>query len=189
MILIGDIHGKLRKYQDITLKYEKTIALGDMGFAWEYNWIHQHIDPVNHKILQGNHDDYTSSIPHILGDFGIYNDLFFVRGAYSIDKHHRLEGRDWFREEELSYSQGTQCIELYESIKPSIVISHDCPQVIRENLFQIWDKSITSNILQEMLDIHKPDLWIFGHHHTSIEYKLDKTLFKCLKELETFKID
>lgn len=114
--------------------------------------------------------------------------MFTIRGAYSIDKHIRKEGVDYFPNEELDYNQINKAIDLYKEKKPKIVVSHDCPQSARENLFSITDKSITSNGLERLLEEHEPDLWIFGHHHKSVNTMIGNTNFVCLDELETYEI-
>jgi len=137
----------------------------------------------------GNHDYYPYlDKPHILGDYGVYENMFFVRGAWSIDHYFRTLGRDLFHNEQLSYVECQQAIDLYEQIKPNIVISHDCPIEARQKLFYIYDTDITSTCLQTMLEIHRPSLWVFGHHHKSKKVSIQGTEFICLNELETLKI-
>lgn len=192
-LIIGDVHGKVNEYliiiNNLPLHFN-TIQIGDFGFKTQHLWHLKNIDNSKHKILFGNHDDYSFlGFPHSYGNYKIFSDAFLIRGAYSIDKHLRTPGRDWFSNEELTYSEMQTAIDEYEENKPSIVISHDCPQSIRKNLFNIPEKSITSNGLQIMLEIHKPDVWIFGHHHKSKDITIDGTRFICLSELETFEIE
>jgi hypothetical protein len=42
-----------------------------------------------------------------------------------------------------------------------------------------------------MLNEHEPEIWIHGHHHKRLEYKLNgfQTQFYSLKELDTLEID
>ena len=44
-------------------------------------------------------------------------------------------------------------------------------------------------MLQMMLNEHEPELWIFGHHHRSVDQYVNNCRFKCLAELETFEIE
>jgi predicted phosphodiesterase len=46
-------------------------------------------------------------------------------------------------------------------------------------------KTATSSLAQQMYTIHKPDLWIFGHHHKSFDETIGGTRFICLNELES----
>ena len=160
LLFIGDVHGKIKKYHDIIKSTDcHTRQVGDFGFRKHHRWHIKNIDSSKHKILHGNHDDnkYVYA-KHSLGDyhFDKNNNLFSVRGAMSIDRHLRIEGRDWWRNEELSYKQFGNAIDYFELCKPKITLSHDCPQSIREQLFNIKDKSITSNGLQAMFEIHQP---------------------------------
>lgn len=183
--LIGDIHGKTWLYRPIIKENPRTICLGDFGFRMEYNQLGNHL---NHKLLMGNHDDYSCIPPNSLGDYGVYNNIFFVRGARSMDKDSRTPGFDWFYNEELSYEKQIECLNLYRLTKPDIVISHDCPQCIRYERFMITDTSPTSLLLDALFKIHEPSIWIFGHHHKSVEYRKNGTLFKCLNEAETYQL-
>lgn len=185
MRLIGDVHGKVYDYYKIIENVDESIQLGDFGFKKQHLWFLKTINTTKHKILFGNHDYYPYLYSkHSLGDFGLYKNMFFVRGAYSIDKMYRVEGRDWFSDEELKEEQCVNCLELYEREKPEIVISHDVPNRIRFRFFGIYQKSITTNLLEMMFTVHKPKIWVFGHHHYSINEVYDGTKFICLDELE-----
>lgn len=187
ILLIGDIHGKVNLYKNIIKnnKFDYSIQIGDYGFETEHKFAKQLFDNKNF-VLFGNHDYYPNLYENYsLGDFGNFqNSIFYVRGANSIDRRFRTEGFDWFPNEELEYSKSYELLDLYEKTKPKIVISYDCPQIVRQTCFNIFDKSTTSNLLQVMFEIHKPDLWIFGHHHRSINVVIDGVNFICLTELE-----
>jgi len=188
--IIGDVHGKLNKYKEIVDKCDNSICVGDFGFKKEWDW---HVNNIkgNHWINPGNHDYMpvaTKSQYPSTGNFKFFNELviFTVRGADSIDRIYRTEGIDWFSDEELSYNEMQEAIDFYEKIKPKYVVTHDCPQTIMQLFFGYPDKSITRNGLQIMFEIHKPEIWFFGHHHTSVQAKIDGTNFVCLAELETY---
>lgn len=189
-LLIGDVHGKINEYLKIINKTKfSTIQLGDFGFKKQHNWHLKNIDNSKHKILFGNHDDYTFlNENHSLGDYYSNDNYMCVRGAYSIDQHHRIENVDWWRNEELSYNEMIDAIDHYNTIKPKIMLTHDCPQIIRQHIFGITEKSITSNALQMMFENHQPDTWVFGHHHRSVDVVIKNTRFVCLNELETMVI-
>lgn len=191
MYIIGDVHGNLNGYEVAIRDKERTVQLGDFGFKKEHDWHLNNVDPKSHSILFGNHDYYPYlDHEHSLGNWKYISefDVFFVRGADSIDKSMRTEGRDWFSEEEMSYAEFSKCIDEYEKQKPDVVVSHDAPQSIVLSFFGIPDKSITRSALDQMFEIHKPNIWIFGHHHTSINSVVFGTYFICLDELESFKI-
>ncbi len=187
LTIIGDVHGKVEEYKQITDKCDFSICVGDFGFKKEWDWATQNLTNLKHWIIQGNHDDtsYRNNIPS-MGRFSYYeNKIFTVAGADSIDKHLRSEGLDWFANEELNYSDQLEAFDAYCQYKPRIVVSHDCPQTVMQSLFGYSEKSQTRQMLQAMFNEHKPDLWVFGHHHKSVDVAIDVTRFVCLAELET----
>lgn len=192
LLIIGDVHGKLSYYQEIlqSNNYDYSYQIGDFGFKHEYDKFEKSADNnFKNKILMGNHDYYPYLYKeYVLGDYGYENGIFFIRGAHSIDYMYRIEGRDLFHNEELSYLEGLNMLNSYEKIKPRIVITHDCPQFICTKIFDIAVPSKTRQLLDAAFEIHAPDMWIFGHHHKSVDVKIGKTNFRCLKELEFIKI-
>jgi len=189
MTIIGDVHGYVDEYHEIIKNHLKTIQIGDFGFQIEYDQIKPE-NYENHKILFGNHDFYPYiNKEYSCGDWKFFDEykLMTIRGATSIDKNNRLEGWDYFREEEMNYLQQRKCLLEYKRYKPDIVISHDCPSSIRNKLFPFLDEyTSTQKLLNECLYSHKPKLWIFGHYHRSIKIKIEDTNFICLNELETY---
>ena len=167
-----------------------SIQLGDFGFKREHDWFIENIDSNVHKINFGNHDYYPYlNEPHSLGNYQYSDGIFTVRGAWSIDRDYRREGVDWFADEEMNYTEMMACLNYYEKIKPRIVVSHECPNTPREEFFNIWNQSNTSHILEAMFQIHQPETWIFGHHHSPRNQVINGTRFICLPELGTFIID
>lgn len=195
--IIGDVHGKLERYKNIieaeNARGNSTVAIGDFGFKKEYDWFEANIEDYDkNKILMGNHDYYPNvKKEYSLGHFHYDEELeiFYVRGAWSIDHAKRILGVSLFKEEELNYRQSCEAMELYLKKKPYTVISHDCPRICYHEMFNINDsKSSTSNLLQSMWDEHKPNLWIFGHHHQDKREQINKTEFICLPELKTYRM-
>lgn len=192
--LIGDVHGKYKRYHEIIREQDRhpyTIQLGDFGF--DYGTVFN-VDDEKHKIIGGNHDHYDRiiHIPHYLGDFG-YSCLngvnfFYYRGAYSIDRQYRTIGIDWWEQEQVTIDQFMKARELYREIKPDIVLTHDCPDEVS---LQILDtnqrkyENLTGWALQELFNIHQPKKWRFGHYHKSWNMNISGTDFRCLNELET----
>ena len=169
--LIGDVHGKYKRYHEIIREQDRhpyTIQLGDFGF--DYGTVFN-VDDEKHKIIGGNHDHYDRiiHIPHYLGNFG-YSCLngvsfFYYRGAYSIDRQYRTIGVDYWEQEQVTIDQFMKARELYREIKPDIVL--------------------TGWALQELFNIHQPKKWRFGHYHKSWNMNISGTDFRCLNELET----
>lgn len=188
--LQGDIHGHYRQYLENVKGIEYSVQLGDFGFEYD---ILDNLDPAKHKVNSGNHDNYDkiTNYPHYLGDFGqlFLNGIaiFFIRGAYSVDKQWRLPGVSWWEQEELTASQGYKCIELFKQVKPNIVVSHDLPfQCVQAGcVTNTWKltPSRTSALLSACFFEYQPKLWIGGHHHTDWTKVINSTRFICLDEL------
>lgn len=141
--IIGDVHNFHEEYCTIAQEAEYSICVGDVGF--DYTYITNNLDPEKHKIIGGNHDNYEfddtktnyhekyfKQSRHFLGDFGTYNvpnfcDIFYVRGAWSIDQKNRTIGIDWFPCEELTRAECDDALELYQTVKPEFVITHEAP--------------------------------------------------------------
>ena len=192
--LIGDAHGQYDRYVKMARKREYTIQIGDLGFKYECL---KNLDPENHKVVAGNHDNYDTigEWPHYLGDYGMASlggvDFFFYRGAYSIDRQWRTIGVDWWEQEQLKIEDFMKAREVYREMKPDIVITHDCPENIGFMLLppgaRIYQNT-TSWALQEFFNIHQPKMWRFGHWHRSWRMTVGQTDFRCLDELETEEI-
>jgi hypothetical protein len=197
---IGDVHGKYGKYIDILKNCHHSVQVGDMGFNYSFfDQIVPRIDSNRHVFFGGNHDNYDKyeDCEYAMGDFGYYmvGDIpfYYIRGERSIDRSYRKIGIDWWSEEEMEYKVLERCIKAYEINKPKIVLSHGCPSSITElvtvgNRYHMLRPSVTSVALQRMLDVHRPNLWIFGHHHRSFEIEIEGTVFRGLNELETFDV-
>ncbi len=184
LLLISDIHGNINEYWKILNKYKlKSIQVGDFGFKKHHEWHLKNIDSTKHKINFGNHDDYSFLCEnHSLKNFSYYNGLMTVRGAFSIDRYRRIDGIDWWHNEEMTYSEMLDAVDCYMENKPNIMVTHDCPNSIRQTLFGIFDKSITANGLEMMFQFHKPKVWVFGHHHKNIDVEIMGTRFICQEE-------
>lgn len=192
ILVIGDVHGKTIEYAGKLVKHSGcTIQVGDFGFDRAHNWHLNTINNKRHKINFGNHDDPNFlNREHSCGNFSFYENgrVMTIRGAYSTDKDHRIEGYDWWPEEEMTYQEMQECIDAYVDKKPEIVVSHDCPLTARRILFNIHDRPCTAVGLERMFSAHQPDRWIFGHHHWHRYQVINGTFFLSLAELEVFPI-
>lgn len=193
MIIIGDIHGHTNRYEEI-IKQEKcneSVQLGDFGFKDAHDWFLANIDCEKHKILFGNHDYYPYlNSAHSLGDyyFDEKRSIFYVRGAFSIDYKHRLIGINWFDDEEIPLIKHSHIFSAYCKARPKYVVSHDCPQLIRNLVFDIHERSLTSMLLEALFEQHQPYMWVFGHHHKSKNRIVRNTRFICLPEFGVIRI-
>ena len=191
LLLIGDVHGKIDRYEQILKKYsdiDMSFQLGDFGFKKEHDWYISNIDTAKHRIVFGNHDYWPYNFD------GQYFSCFTIKGyriatiagAYSLDWMYRKEGVSWFKNEEMSYTMMNECIRKIVNFKPDIILSHECPRCIKRDMFEIYDdSSITGQGMQMIFEQHRPKHWFFGHHHCSKQKNIEEIFFKCLIELET----
>lgn len=209
---IGDVHGKYRPYKRIIKGCKRSIQVGDMGVGFKtfsqgeikyaQNPPFDTMKEGDHRFIRGNHDNPQACMNHpfwITDGEIIDDDIYCLGGAVSIDRVWRTEGYDWWPDEELSVQRLELEVDLYKAAKPSIVITHDCPESIARMMMdelKIYDKdkfpSRTRQALESMFFFHQPKLWIFGHWHKTITFPTQHTLgttFKCLGELEYEDID
>jgi hypothetical protein len=212
-LIIGDAHGKWQNYIDLVGQsgVSRTVQIGDFGVGFGggnsanearlTQWMTE--NPTN-RFIRGNHDgpEACRNMPGYIDDGMVENDVMFIGGAWSIDgpgcpwDAHRLPGHDWWYDEECSDSAFDTCQDIYAATKPRVMITHDCPSTVSKRMFfdtgilggDIY-KTRTGEALQRMLDIHRPELWIFGHWHNSTQLDMDGTKFVCLAELDTMIVD
>lgn len=207
--LVGDIHGNFDKLRKLVYSFKgTTIQLGDLGIGF----IEERVNPTwslevgqpymirsltdirfNREqmvFLRGNHDhpEKCREHPNYLGEYGMYKDVFYISGAWSIDRDCRTEGVDWWPDEELTIKQGYEALEMYKKAKPNIVISHDCPSLILNRLHAHVIETRTGQLLSAMLVEHHPKHWYFAHHHMHFEETIMGVHFKCLNCNEAIKI-
>ena len=204
IVIIGDVHGRTKTYQkwlrDNCDESQRTVQIGDMGLGFAGVGLPAPGQPplsANHKFFRGNHDspDKCRKHPAYLGDFGYLpeDELFWLAGAYSIDRDFRIEGISWWRDEELSIAELNQAADLYSLMKPKYVLSHEAPAKAGETLLHGLlgpyfaakggsPQSRTAQMLQIMLDNHQPDEYVFGHYHVDKQFYVPgyKTKFTCV---------
>jgi len=199
--LIGDIHGNPKSINNIkqTLhNYDLTIQLGDFGVGFGAEQYLNNIDSNKLKILQGNHDSpgLLSQLPHALNRFGILelNDkkLFYIGGARSIDTESRIPLLNWWPDEQLSYKECNDCLELYEKECKDIdiILSHDIGINIGMQVLGFWpQENLTNKLLYELWKIKEPEFHYFGHYHRSFNKKISNTNYRCLDINEMIILD
>lgn len=193
---IGDVHGKYQQYKTLIKSTPNTIQVGDMGIGFR-RWPHGEFSSnppydamveTNARFIRGNHDNPDVCARHTqwIPDGTIQDDVMFIGGAFSIDRIYRNEDFNWWKNEELNEEVFLRLLEIYNTSKPTVMVTHDCPlSVIPMMHSHHWDdKSITQVSLQKMLEAHKPKLWVYGHHHKSFDMVIEGTRFVCLAELE-----
>jgi predicted phosphodiesterase len=206
---VGDIHG--HKYElslvldNLPEDVTSVIQVGDMGVGFGQGdyWLESleyMLSAVNGRFIRGNHDHpaicktMTSWIP----DGKVENDIMFIGGAWSIDYQRRTKDYDWWEDEELSYEELNRLVSVYDAVRPRIMVTHDIPHSVASKLFFAEGRPFygrgqyrtrTASALDAMLDIHKPDLHIFGHWHFDVDEIIDGTRFICLNELSYADVD
>ena len=200
LFLIGDIHGKIDRYQALLASLPddaRSIQLGDVFLGRPD--VHVPSMDRRHTFIQGNHDDPALCAAHenFLGRFGSLadDDLFFVSGAQTASWRVLGNSKYWYPEEQLSEAEFDEAIELYAKVRPRILIAHEFPQEavpellrgLSGNYFAAKADDIASRTciaLQRMLDIHRPERYYGGHYHIRKEFNMSGTNFRCLAELE-----
>jgi len=190
MIILSDVHSDWNRVEQVCRLWpdQTVVQLGDLGIGFLRTEFVRENTPKNFRFFVGNHDnrDLANTMPACLGDFGEFENIFFVSGAKSIDQHDRIEGKSWWRNEELSYGQGSDCLALWEKSNKEILVCHDCPQSLVEKFMLIYDKCLTRDLLQRMIEVRKPKLVVFGHHHQSYDINFNGIKFRGLRINESF---
>lgn len=212
--IIGDIHNVWFEYLDLLHGVESSIQIGDFGVGfcgkhWSERANKFQTENPTHRFIRGNHDypEYCkTSMAGYIQDGTVEGTTMFVGGAYSVDYYHRREfsgsfndAKNWWKDEELSYDELNRIVDLYEKTKPSVMITHDAPAKITNEMFiqsgickytngkHIQTK--TGQAFQSMFEIHQPKFWFFGHYHNTMQYKTGDTMFHCLGEMDYVDFD
>ena len=107
--------------------------------------------------------------------------ILFAGGAYSIDKHMRKLGVDWFPEETLSHWHVGECFP--RDVNIDIIVSHTCPLEFMDTMlpydpYKANDE--TQNALSMCLEMYKPDLWYLAHWHHWARGSVKNTKWEAL---------
>jgi hypothetical protein len=151
---------------------------------------------VNWYVTLGNHENYDrvenyqalttqTFIPvrdhiTILGNKTAVFDMDGVKfasvgGAYSIDKYARIEGKSWWRNEEIKFSDILMLQNLIDITgRVDILFTHDSPTTLPE-----WDGFIKDDpysqghrkMLDRVGEIARPAFWFHGHYHRAVQYQ------------------
>jgi predicted phosphodiesterase len=196
--LLGDTHGDFKNINKICYRNPdyKILIIGDVGLGFTPK------DPVlpdNLFIMRGNHDNPKSFVDHprFVGDYGLWENMFIVGGAFSIDRIWRTKDIDWWADEEMTNDEMDKALESYKQHKPKIIISHECPwhiykvmtelAIVRNPNCRQWGEpkpNRTACLLDRMYQIHRPKFHFFGHHHCSLRFKANNTIYRCLDIME-----
>jgi len=182
--IIGDVHGYIKKYQQIISDCTASVQLGDMGLSDTYRQLIALVDVDLHRFIPGNHDDYSQLPPHAFPkDWDYVNfqgfQFLYIRGAYSIDKMWREPYISWWPNEELGAKAAIELVSAIAEIKPRIILSHDAPFLCYQSglVNRPFASSYTARLLDRVFEIYQPEMWFFGHHHKNWITKIDNTMF------------
>jgi len=198
--IIGDIHGNWHDYQLLTnpatAEIPHSVQVGDFGIGFHGDYWHDRVNDFHgantgHRFIRGNHDSPELCRKQMVGwiaDGTVENDVMYMGGAWSIDRDFRTPGVDWWQDEELSHRTLNQMIEVYATVKPRVMITHDAPTLASYYMFVRKGNSFgptlhltrTGEALQAMFEIHQPEEWYFGHWHVTTNMTLSGTKFQCL---------
>ena len=193
MIFIGDIHGNFPCLNPDPAK--SYLQVGDLGLGFP-NHPYPNSFSDNFKFIRGNHDnpEVCRNHPNYLGEYGykVEQDLFYLSGAFSVDFKSRTMGIDIWEDEELAWGTLLKATDLYKQIKPRILVAHECPTLVKyelfKNHFKMGFRNRTADALQAMFESHQPELMIFGHYHINKRQKFWNTDCVCLGIEQTLEI-
>jgi len=206
ILLVGDTHGDYgqihyaRKVATLA-RCEMIIQLGDFSYYWcGVDKTHGWADPDKYPAvpviwLPGNHEDWHMieqlpvGIPneHGVTYLGRVNLLILdglkiltVGGAYSVDQYDRIEGVDYFPQEEINQADIYKATSFGEV---DIMLSHDAPttQTLELHLIDMarrWGfvegrihpkleagSRRSREAIEAIVDEVKPKLLVHGHYH------------------------
>ena len=200
MFFIGDVHGLKHQYLKLRKKLDCSLQLGDMGIGFpvypssmKYYFVVPYDD--RHRFIRGNHDNPSVCVKHkyCLPGWGYAEkmDMFWISGGFSIDFQQRTPGTSWWEDEELSWNDLQLAIDKFATVKPRIVVSHECPATAQFDMFPLSRKLQVNNrtkmAMEQMFLFHKPEFQIFGHYHDQTIKVIGETMFVCCGMLEKYR--
>lgn len=134
----------------------------------------------NHTLLREKHvkgrDEMIEIYPKVIyvprGHSWEWDEVKFTAlgGAYSVDVGSRIEGRDWWPEEMITYSEAKRAVD---KGKTDVLLTHDCPLEVPLGSvipgFYKVDMNTASNrgLISSVVDEVQPKVILHGHYHSS----------------------
>jgi len=198
-IEISKLNMKNFPQQKLLDKDDYVIVTGDFGLVFDNskeemfwrNWLHERNFTL--VFCDGNHECFpllnkfpiqqwnggkvhfiNDSIIHLMrGQVFTIDDLkyFTMGGATSIDKHRRIEGKSWWKEEIPSQKEFDEAMDNLDKHDWTVdyVISHTCSMRIMQERGYIKE----NNALNKFFDMLEKELeykhWYFGHFHDDVK--------------------
>jgi predicted phosphodiesterase len=181
-----------------------VIICGDFGFIWDGDKRDdgrlRHWEQKRYTVLfvDGNHENFEAlnkyhvedwhggkvhvirkNVLHLMRGqvFNISGNKFFTfGGALSTDQIQRIEGRDWWKEEEASYKEIHDALSVLDKHNWEVdyVLTHAAPEKIVlnriskiVNLYKL--ESSTERFLDEVYSNLKFKHWFCGHYHLDVD--------------------
>lgn len=181
---------------------DKVIILGDFGGIWygkEKDKDFFRLIEENCKgtilFIDGNHENFVSlyedypvidkyngkvrqisdRIFHLMrGEiYTIEGKTFFCfGGAKSVDKIHRIEFLDYWREELPNKQEEDYALNNLEKVNYQVdyVLTHSAPSFIVKPLFKNFKESSVEKFLEHLSYNLKYKKWFFGHYHLDADF-------------------
>ena len=122
---------------------------------------------------------------------------FAFGGAPSHDKGCRIEGRDWWPEEEASREETEHAISNLEKCGNQVdyILTHTIPKDVIAKKFFSDSESYTEKFFQHIKDTVDYKMWFAGHFHVNsmypeyklyVLYKSVYTIDQCVKRLDDY---
>lgn len=222
MFIIGDTHGDYEFILDMIQElgeYAPIIHVGDFGILYDQvreelmlSQIDAALSEVNQKmyVIRGNHDnpmfwrnpDLYSNLK-LLPDYTVRKienkNVLFVGGAISVDRLHRTEGYNYWRDEKFVLD----VVQAREFRDIDIVVTHTAPfgvfpftsgPMAHENAKK--DKTLLKELERERIEMKKlSDILLennnithhfYGHFHKNETSQVDKCEFRCVGENKVY---
>lgn len=215
ILALGDTHGDWACLASVLRYYRPVMCFVAGDFGWwpgicglpHTELPRDVLEQTELHFLDGNHENHASLLAaaprgcfeaveiaprvvyHPRGSVTALPDgrtVFFAGGAMSVDRRRRTAGVDWFREEILQRRHLPKKLP-----RVDIVMSHTVPFAFGieagEPLPMDCDGTPdpSQDVLDEVLDICRPKLWIAGHKHRRVDGECGGTEFHVLDYVRT----
>lgn len=194
IVFLGDTHGHFNSIEYAIKRQDADmfIHVGDVGIGFG-NTCPGFSKPI--FFIDGNHDNHIQLQKAVKDSkLEIAPNLFYIPrasslnvngitincigGANSIDKHYRVEGKSWWREEIPNHKE---MMDFAKLPKADIVVTHTAPIGVLER-FNFRNIDPVSTDLESILSTmhNKPKYWVFGHIHEYFEKEYKGIQFICV---------
>ena len=223
---IGDTHGDFgelaNKLAVRGIRDSQLVQVGDFGLGFgNKNEEELNLKTLNKTlktgnnllyVIRGNHDDpsYFATWEKIgnirlvpdysVLELGGYN-VLLVGGAISIDRNSRIQGKDYWKEEEFIFDPDKLDVALNEIQRVDIVVTHTAPNEFwpfdlgnlvrayaRQDVNLISDlakeRELHSILLKYITNKYAPPHWYYGHFHTTNNGEYSGIKYFALGEAE-----